>query len=317
MDLGHSPSAPPYQMKILVVSGFLGSGKTTFISSLVRDRKLKFCVLENEFADSTIDSTLLRQEAGLDVIELASGCICCTSTGDLVAAVMSVFGSIRPEVLIIETTGVGMLSNVLAILRTIEHDALAVLKPVSIVDAGSFYNLLSSKDAVFLDQIKSAGTVVLSKCETMPVVERMGILQEIRKLNPTIVDCPHHYSRQAPDWWRGLLTDEALHGHVKTIEAPVWESFSLKEVQLFSEFELLQILDLLSGGEFGDIQRAKGILQCGEQWVKFDFVSDRYTLSTFPDSSRSNVVFIGKFILREKIQQKFRYPLSSGRYRWQ
>lgn len=312
MDLILTPSETPYRMKILVVSGFLGSGKTTFIRSMVRGRQVKFCVLENEFADSSIDTAILQQEPGLDVVDVVSGCICCSSKNDLVTSVMTIFSSIRPDVLVIETTGVGLLSNVMATLRTIEHNSLEVLKPVSILDTNTVHGKLASQDMVFLDQIRSAGIVVLSKCETMPIEERMAISQKVRILNPTAISSLDHYSNQSSDWWCSLFNDQAKDDHVLTIEVPTWDSLSLKKIQLRNELELLRILENMSHGLFGNIQRAKGILPCGDHWLKFDFVGDRYSVSGFPGSTDSNVIFIGKFIFRDNLHRQFKCQSPLG-----
>ncbi len=88
-------------MKVLVISGFLGSGKTTFIRTLVQKTKRKFCILENEYAGSTADETLLQQEDDVQVQALSEGCICCTMRNSFSNKLMNILAIYEPDFLVV------------------------------------------------------------------------------------------------------------------------------------------------------------------------------------------------------------------------
>lgn len=104
-------------MKVLVVSGFLGAGKTTFIKELVKRTSFaELVILENEYGQVGLDGEALREQK-LDVWELAEGCICCSMKGNFAASVLTIANTLAPEFLIVEPSGVGLLSSITANLK--------------------------------------------------------------------------------------------------------------------------------------------------------------------------------------------------------
>ena len=118
-------------MKILLVSGFLGAGKTTFIKEMAKNINLEFVVLENEYADIGVDGDFL-DEKNLNIWEMSEGCICCSMKGDFKSSIKRIYSEINPEYLIIEPTGVGMLSSIIEnfkqILLQIENLDISFIK---------------------------------------------------------------------------------------------------------------------------------------------------------------------------------------------
>ena len=104
-------------MKILIVSGFLGAGKTTFIKELVRRSGTRPVIMENEYGENNLDATELEQSLSaqkeMKILEFMEGCVCCTKKDSFVNSVLTVFSGLDPEYLVIEPTGVGRLSNIL------------------------------------------------------------------------------------------------------------------------------------------------------------------------------------------------------------
>ena len=135
-------------MRILVVSGFLGAGKTTFIKELARRTREDFSVMENEYGQVGIDGQLLaekempesgEEDAGkLNIWELTEGCICCSMKSDFASSILTIANTIDPEYLIVEPTGVGMLSNVMNNIRLIQYERISLLSPITILDGNSF-----------------------------------------------------------------------------------------------------------------------------------------------------------------------------------
>ena len=117
-------------MKILVVSGFLGAGKTTFIKEMAQKTKRDFVVMENEYGEVGIDKTILDEEKDINIWELTEGCICCSMKSDFASSILTIANTLDPEYLIVEPTGVGVLSNVIHNIRQIEYERISLLSPL-------------------------------------------------------------------------------------------------------------------------------------------------------------------------------------------
>ena len=127
-------------MKILIVSGFLGAGKTTFIKALAKHTGKEFAILENEYGAAGIDKDRLETELAsgtVNIWEMTEGCICCSAKGDFALSVLSIANAVDPEYLVIEPTGVGKLGNIVENLKQIEYDRITLLAPVTVVDIHS------------------------------------------------------------------------------------------------------------------------------------------------------------------------------------
>ena len=184
-------------MKILIVSGFLGAGKTTFIKALAKHTKKDFAILENEYGAAGIDADRLRAEEGqspVNIWEMTEGCICCSAKGDFSLSVLSIANTIDPEYLVIEPTGVGMLGNVMENLKQIEYEHISILAPVTIADIYSYRRYLKEYPALYENQIKDAGTIFLSKSEQASAEEKEEARQVLAGINPTATIYTDHYS---------------------------------------------------------------------------------------------------------------------------
>ena len=162
------------QMKILVISGFLGAGKTTFIKELAQRTKQDFAVMENEYGAVGVDGGLLSgaaedSEAPLNVWELTEGCICCTRKADFATSVLTIANTIDPEYLVVEPTGVGMLSKILDNIKTIQYERISLLAPITILDGEHFEEARRQFPDTWEDQIRASGMVVISKKERAAV----------------------------------------------------------------------------------------------------------------------------------------------------
>ena len=181
-------------MRILVVSGFLGAGKTTFIKELARRTREDFSVMENEYGQVGIDGQLLaekempesgEEDAGkLNIWELTEGCICCSMKSDFASSILTIANTIDPEYLIVEPTGVGMLSNVMNNIRLIQYERISLLSPITILDGNSFDRYCQEFPDIYRDQIASAGCVLVSKMEGADRQTLEQLEQSIRQINP-------------------------------------------------------------------------------------------------------------------------------------
>lgn len=310
-------------MKILIVSGFLGAGKTTFIKELIRRTNKNIVVMENEFGSASLDSSAVSGN-GIDVLEFMEGCVCCTMKDSFVNSVLTVSATLDPEYLVIEPTGAAELGSVISSLKKICYEKITLADPVTILSPAGFYSNMNSCGGIFTDQIRHASIVVLSKTESADKEEISAVIREIREINPTAEIVTEHYTHKNDNWWNGLL--ESQCNPVMT-RIPVrsrdigLEEFTVKEQGFNNPAELVEMLRGLLWGYYGGVIRAKGVVKAGREWVRFDLADGMYSITgEMPDASSraaesqdsgsenalaEQCVFIGRNINREKILSRF------------
>ena len=157
-------------VKINVISGFLGAGKTTLIKKLLTGklRNEKVVLLENEYGEIGVDGAFMK-EVGITVTELNAGCICCTLAGDFQGAIDQLIDTYHPDRILVEPTGVGKLSEILSAVELAKkrHPDIEVGGSATVVDAGKCRMYMKSFGEFFLDQIKSASTVIFSRTQLL------------------------------------------------------------------------------------------------------------------------------------------------------
>ena len=298
-------------MKILVVSGFLGAGKTTFIQELVRRTGRDFAIYENEYGQADIDARRLRQDSDLKVWESTENCICCSGKQDFATSVLTISNTIDPEYLIVEPTGVAKLQSILDNVNQVAWERISLLAPVTVVDAVSWQNQRTDFPEIFDNQLSAAASVVISKLAPGSEDAAEPIKQLAAEMNPQAeVIAESSYADIPDEWWNGLLT-RALDGSVLKDAAddedkgPDLETMALTHAELPSPTHLIWLLDAASAGVFGKLARAKGTLPCGNQWVKFDLVERAWAITGDEPQEESRCVFIGRNLLRHGLREVF------------
>ncbi len=300
-------------MKILLVSGFLGAGKTTFIQELVRRTGREFVILENEYAPVNIDGRLLAgslpSDTKVNIWEMTEGCICCSMKGDFAASVLTIANTLDPDYLIVEPTGVGMLSNVISNLTQIEYERITLLAPVTVLDCKNYLQDEAEYPSIMEDQIKYAKTVVISKNEHLEADEFARAREFIKRINSE-ADIPEgHYSSCPQNWWKDLLSYDWKGNLVRAAEVPdvqdLPDTFSLKNVSMTSPGEFICFLEDLIRGEFGSVIRAKGYVKISDEMAAFDVTEGEYSIKGTEMHSESSLIFIGRPIFRDKISSRF------------
>ena len=298
-------------MKILVVSGFLGAGKTTFIQELVRRTGRDFAIYENEYGQADIDARRLRQDSDLKVWESTENCICCSGKQDFATSVLTISNTIDPEYLIVEPTGVAKLQSILDNVNRVAWERISLLAPVTVVDAVSWQNQRTDFPEIFDNQLSAAASVVVSKLAPGSEDASEPIKQLAAEMNPQAeVIAKSSYADIPDEWWNGLLT-RALDGSVlkdpasEKDEGPDLETMALTHAELPSPTHLIWLLDAASAGVFGKLARAKGTLPCGNQWVKFDLVEREWAITGDEPQEESRCVFIGRDLLRHGLREAF------------
>ena len=173
--------------KIDIISGFLGAGKTTLIKKLIAESfsGQKVVLIENEFGEIGIDGGFLK-EAGIEITEMNSGCICCSLVGDFKSALKKVIDEYTPDRIVIEPSGVGKLSDVAKAVERVNEDEEAVVinSMVTVVDGKKARMYMKNFGEFFNNQIESAGTVIISRTQDMSqekLDEAMGLIREHNK----------------------------------------------------------------------------------------------------------------------------------------
>ena len=171
--------------KVDIISGFLGAGKTTLIKKLIKEAFAgeQLVLIENEFGEIGVDGDFMK-DAGIQVNELNSGCICCSLVGDFGEALQKVVDQYHPDRIIIEPSGVGKLSDVIkAIQKAAETVDLQLNTATTVVDVTKAKVYMKNFGEFFLNQIEAAGTVVLSRTQNVPEEKLMDAANRIKEHN--------------------------------------------------------------------------------------------------------------------------------------
>ena len=283
-------------MKVLLVSGFLGAGKTTFIKEMSKNINLEFVVLENEYADIGVDGDFL-DEKNLNVWEMSEGCICCSMKGDFKSSIKRIYSEINPEYLIIEPTGVGMLSSIIENIREINNNDIEILSPLTLIDVTSFNEYLKTFNNFFIDNLKNTGEIILTKLNSFNSFDIENIKNEISKINNNLEIIIDDYRTFPKEWFADLLNKSidnkiidknfSLKTHINL------RTFSKENINLKTMDELGLLLNRLVNGDFGKIYRAKGIVKIDGYWGKFNLVYKNFEMEPITDAKGTKIVIIG------------------------
>ena len=329
-------------MIVDVAFGFLGSGKTTFIANVMREwgREEKIVVLVNEFGDVGIDGELLST-LGSDVVEMPSGCICCTLQSDFRNQIVEIHSTFHPDRIIIEPSGVATISTIDWILRaqTLEP-VIDKINKVLIVDATGFKSLYKANRSFVEAQVENAHLVVLNKCDRVDKRTAMLTQSAISSINPDVMVLSTEYAEvNWQEYQQGL--SNATFGELRTssklqadsvldrsplqsgsdnqkkeqniphiphfkeaVDELGYESFGNIYEDLIFDFEKLEkFFQSLNTPEsgFGEIVRAKGIFCGGDKWIVMEQASGDISTQPIRPFNQSKVTIIGKDLNRLSI----------------
>ena len=174
--------------KVDIISGFLGAGKTTLIKKLLKEayQGEKLVLIENEFGEISIDGGFLK-DAGIQISEMSSGCICCSLVGDFGKALREVKEQFQPDRILIEPSGVGKLSDVIVAVENTVADIpdMKLNSFVTVADAGKVKVYMKNFGEFYNNQIESAGTIILSRTQKLTQEKLEAAVALLREKNPT------------------------------------------------------------------------------------------------------------------------------------
>lgn len=287
-------------IKIDVISGFLGAGKTTFIKKLLQEALAgeKVVLIENEFGEIGIDGGFLK-DSGIEIREMNSGCICCSLVGDFESSLAEVLTTYQPDRVIIEPSGVGKLSDVMKAVKAVAANMDVVLNSATtIVDAAKCKLYMKNFGEFFNNQIEHAGTIILSRTDVVDAGKVKKDVELIRQFNQhakvVTTPCSQLTGEQllaimeSPERMEEQLLAEVKHhhhhehgeecgcgghhhhehgeecgcgGHHHHSADDVFTSWGLEHVGTIRRQQLEEILEELAyGNQYGDVLRAKGMV---------------------------------------------------------
>ncbi|MDP8050909.1 GTP-binding protein [Pasteurella atlantica] len=308
-------------MKILVISGFLGAGKTSFIKEMVKQTGRQFVILENEFGELGLDGELLKQEQSqnkdvdMKVWELTEGCICCSLNLDFSYSVLTIANTLNPDYLLIEPSGVAMPSKILEQLNRIVYEDISLVAPITIVDGRHYQESKQHFPEYFQDQLNTAGTVVVSKSETFSKSDFEAVRSSLKFTN-NVEFFDSHYSTWNKENWFSLLEkgieiqqkeNKVKYRFFRQEDAKVdpLENISFSSHNIQNIDQLADRLFWLTTGLCGKIARVKGYAEIADVWMKFDIVESQYTITGCESMPDERIVVIGQQLNRDVIQQLF------------
>ncbi len=289
-------------MKVNIICGFLGVGKTTLLKDLLAKSSEGTAVLINEFGDIGLDGLLVNQGQNISVAELPSGCVCCSLRRDLVEAIKEIREKIAPQRLIIEPSGIAAPSGILEALASPQLAGMLEIEAViGIVDCSSFIENYESGmfGTFYLDQVYNSDLILLNKTDLVDaeLLERTGRL--VRELNPAAVVLPSTYCQ--------VNLPEIKHEKPTVTYGfkPDMQSYSVRAGKIYEQNRIEQLLDQVQEGRYGEVYRAKGVFRTDTGWIGFDFVQGLLSYQRIKDSTDSRFIFIGKDLEKNSLQAAF------------
>lgn len=300
-------------VKVHIISGFLGAGKTTLIRKLITNIKGEKVIIENEFGEVGIDGEILERE-NYNVVELAEGCICCSLKTDFEESIKSVMRDYKPEHIIIEPTGVGLLSDILKVFTETDLKDKAVLTlPITVVDPLEYLLHIESFGSFFRDQIANAGIIVLSKTQLADKENISKVIKSIREINSNCEIISENWDNFTPIEYNELTNIEysLSKSDIKFVEieeniGEELSSISIGEPKDFTKQELEERLEKLTDDEYGNLVRAKGFVSGSDGDLEFSYVNTSFQIRDNELKNNNRICFIGKNLNKDKLLEEFK-----------
>jgi len=294
-------------MKVTIVYGFLGSGKTTFIRYLVAliAPEQKVAILVNELGEIGVDGEILASD-NLFVEELTSGCICCSIRGDFIKVMEEIYQKWQPERLIIEPTGVAIPEHIEEVFTYTSTSSFAYIDTIiTIVDASRFEVIKEDFEPLLVEQIAKADPVIVNKADLVEESDIRKVVEEVRQLNPTAAIYTTTFCQITPELLLGNIQPPAKKAIPKPLQDTNTEmgleslSVDLYELPLS---HLKEVLKRFDSGEFGRIIRAKGFVRTDEGKFQVDYTMGEVDFKPYA-GKRYMLIIIGKELKRDDIKQ--------------
>lgn len=304
-------------IKMDIVAGFLGAGKTTLINRYLDALKgsgEKVVLIENDFGKIGVDKSLIRGD-NIDIYEINQGCLCCNLKSNFILALNEIAKEIGPSRVIIEPSGLVLLGEVFDFFTYPQiEDAYVLNQVITVVDAVNYDEEKKKFDLLYNHQLENAYKLICSKTELVPLEQIYRIVEELAVLYP-------RYTVMARDW-ESLSDDElyAFFNDGKTLPHPHidveeqrearrihgFSSFSLVPTRTFDRHSLALALADLAARDGSNIVRAKGFFRGEIGYWELQYVNGKYEIRLHRDESLEPMAcFIGHELERDAIEAAF------------
>lgn len=314
------------KIKVDIFSGFLGAGKTRLIKKLIEDQYYseKIAIVENEFGEVSIDGAILRSTNTV-ITEINAGCICCQVTGNFKKAIINLIDNYDIDRLIIEPTGVAKLSELKKAFDDKElKEKVEIDRVITVVDSERFFIYLNNFKKFFIDQIKAADLIVLSRTQNLEGIEIKKLTDEISKLNDNSKVVTADWNKvNAHELLPGFNLNTKIKSKVikmsmqnknRSVSAykdnadDIFQTFAMNIDRKISESELINKFKFVSTtNDFGEVIRAKGIVKLNDETVKqFDFSLNEFSMEAVTYDGEGVISFIGINLNKDEITNFFK-----------
>lgn len=329
--------------KVDIISGFLGAGKTTFINKLLENEEYKrdVALIENEFGDIGIDGDLISNP-DINIKEINAGCICCSVADNFNSGIITIIEKYKPKRMIIEPSGVAKLSEIVSICNKDNiKDLLEINSIITVVDGTKFNLYLTNFSEFYINQIKNANFIFISRKENLGddldkvinqikgLNKKVKIINNLEELNLEKVDediRKRTLNKNSLDFNNVFLHNEitstvlSANNKKKTViekgsfkiankgtinrTKDSFQSIGINTEKIFSEDELRYVIKKTK--YFGDILRVKGFVQLNEnEYFQFNFVPDELEINIVKYKGTGKVSIIGQRLNKKGLESLF------------
>ncbi len=313
-------------MIVDIVFGFLGSGKTTLIAKILKEwgQDEKIVVLVNEFGEVGIDGDLLASQDA-QVVEMPSGCICCTLQTNFRSQLLDISQTFNPQRVIIEPTGVAQITQIMYIIHAeLFKDIIKETHNILITDATNFISFYRRNRHFVESQVRNAHVVLLNKCDKVKKIEAAVTKDAISAINPKVpvlmtefgaVEWGEYQSALSAAPFLSTDFEVEMASPIEEVEeeglihihegedALGYESFGCVYELSFDRQELEKLFqELLNSTLLGEIVRAKGIFKVDNQWVVGQLASGDVSWQEVKSAQQSKISIIGRNLKKELIE---------------
>lgn len=319
-------------IKVDIVSGFLGAGKTRFIKKLINDGfyEDKVIIIENEFGEVNIDSAILKKSNAV-IKEITAGCICCEVTGYFKDTLLDIIKNYQDiKQVIIEPTGIAKLSEIIKTFNDSDLEKIFRIENLfTVVDCEKFNVYMNNFRRFYVDQIKTAHVIVMSRVQLVDKETVLQVKKQIERINPQSIILDSDWNTISTKNLRNNLSLKEDREYIKNDnskiiinkfnkknsirintkeETSAFQSFTLKLNRSISKDELSNKFKFIASNKsFGTVIRAKGIVTLlNGKHGQFDFSLNEYNIESIDFNGENIISFIGMNLNKKELEHFFK-----------
>jgi len=292
-------------IKIDIISGFLGAGKTTFASKLLAyylNKGLTPVYIANEFGEAVVDAQIIESK-GFKALKMEGGCICCSLKNDVSYTIASVIEAFSPDVIVFEPSGVFVFNNFIDIVNSNElRGKCAIGNIFTIVDGVNFNATKALYGSFIYNQIKNASILVISKLEKIRR-DANELICDIRNINPNGFLVAEIWDKLGAEWFDSLLNLTTPVPNVPGSHSHALQTLTITEPKALTNDELEYFIGMQKEGRWGDIYRIKGVLTANGTLKHLNMALKDAEITDYKGYGEATITIVGNSIDVDAIKQ--------------